>query len=100
MKISEVTKEDGIQCLNVIKLLSAASFNNISGKDMDNFQRCKIWLQQVAQKLAEQLKESEHVAVAVPPAPEGAQGGFRVKAMGPLPGKAQQGKPSKTKKRK
>lgn len=92
MKLSDVTRDDGIRCANLFNLLKNGRFT-LSDADTEEYTRVKKWLHDLMLEMARQLK-TEAKAPAPAAAPEG---GFKVKAMGRLPAAT---KPAKFKKAK
>lgn len=82
MRITEVTKEDGIALACLLNGIKAASFSGLSDKDIDAWVHGKKWLQSVAQQVASQLRKSE-IQPSSPVAEPNK--GFKVKSMGKLP---------------
>lgn len=95
MKVTDVSKQDGLQCAHLIGLL--AKVQGLSGPEAERFVTVKQWLHGVAVSMAKELEKlpKEAIAAAVPAAAES----FRVTAMGSLPGKPSKSK-SSPKKRK
>lgn len=81
MQVSDINKEDGIACANLISLVKSARWANMSSEDAEHLLRAKEWLRTLAVMMAEGLK-SKPVAPAAP----AATGGFKIKAMGPIAG--------------
>ena len=93
MKVTGVTKEDGLACAQLIEVVKRARFDNMSSQDAEVLISAKKWLQALAGLMAGDLKSpppTSPAPAAVEPAPST---GFKVKAMGPI-GSA---KPSKKK---
>lgn len=89
MRISEVNLEDGRMCIQLIKLLTAGRWD-LSGADAEALVLTKKWVQALANDMGQQLKGQAPAA-----SPKVQDTGFRIKAVGQLPGKTQ--KPKKKK---
>ncbi len=55
MDISKISREDGIQCIQLLNFLKKARWD-LTGADIDELIKVKQWVQQLATKMAEQLK--------------------------------------------
>lgn len=75
MKVSDVSREDGEVCANLINFLNAAKWD-ISGKDIDALMQVKKWVHDVAVLMATDLKPKTSETPS--------QDSFKLKAMGPL----------------
>lgn len=84
MNISNVTKEDAFAIAHLMNALKIAKYPDLSGKDIDVLHAARGWLQQLAVTAAAQLKT-----------PAVSDNTFKVKAMGPLPGKLKTNKKKK-----
>lgn len=81
MQVSEVTSQDGRMCAQLLNLLKAGKWE-LSGPDISAHAHTVLWVQQIAQKMAEQLQvTTKTTAMEKPTANQ-----MRIKKMGPLPG--------------
>lgn len=74
MKVSNVTKEDGMACAHLLNVIKVARFDNLTGEDIERLMQAKRWLFGVANEMATQLKGT---------APK-SDGGMKVKQIGSL----------------
>lgn len=82
MKLTDVTREDGVSLATILTVLNKAKFDGLSGSDIDQYAASKKWLHQLALDMAEQLKKlAQPISTSVPEATT-----FRVKQMGTLSG--------------
>lgn len=82
MKVTEVSNDDGRMMAQLINFLGKGRWD-LSGADAEQLVGVKRWCAAVAGDMARDLSPEK-----TPAAPESPSGGFRVKAVGPLPGKA------------
>lgn len=82
MQVSQVTNDDGRACAQLIRFLNAARWD-LTGGDAEELIKCKRWIQDIAGKMAGQLKGSEPAPTPAAPTPATDQT-MRIKAMGPL----------------
>lgn len=95
MKLSDVTNDDGRACAQLLAFLKAGSWQ-LKGSDVDELMRVRVWVGQLAQQMASQLKAPTVVQAETPAAsPPSSDGAFKIKAMGPL---GQSGKPRRQRK--
>lgn len=87
MDVSKVSLEDGRACAQLIKFLNVGRWE-LSGSDAEVLSSTKRWVQELAMRMAEQLKaKTEAPPTAVAPQ------GFRVKSIGSLPGSSPKSAP-------
>lgn len=93
MQVSNVSDQDGLMAASLMQTMAVAEklFDAlklaglpVTGPGLEHRAAAAAWLGQVAREMAAQLKVSRAAAAAPAPAP--AATGFKVKAMGPIPG--------------
>lgn len=88
MKVSDVTKEDGQNCAQLLNALKVARFDNLQVSDVEVLVSVKKWVHGLALQMATVLKERSAPSA---PAPT-----MRVKSIKPMPPSS----PSKSKQKK
>lgn len=61
MEISKVSREDGIACAQLIRLITQARFDNITAKDAEILLVTRKWVQGLAVLLAKELESKPSV---------------------------------------
>lgn len=79
MKLSEVTKEDGLALVHLLNVFKVAKFDGITGSDIEKIMEAKRWLQSLAVAAAGHLQTKD-------PKPAVQEPTFKVKSIGSMPG--------------
>lgn len=83
MDVSNVSREDVITCAQLIEVIKKARFDGMTAQDAEALIRTSQWVQSVAVKMANSLKEPAVVPVAAPVSPATDQT-MKIKSMGPI----------------
>ena len=79
MKLSEVSKQDGLHMIHILKALNIARFDGVTGEDMDKLSQAKKWLAELAREMGTSLQVTETVVKS--PIESNT---FKIKNMGPI----------------
>lgn len=82
MKVSDVTREDGVACAHLLNILKTGRWD-LSAQDAETLVNAKKWLASLAGVMASSLRTQETVPSVADPTPSTS---MRVKSVGPIGG--------------